>query len=162
MGVRYVPQERDVFPKLTVTENLEMGGYTEKPNTVRQSVEDVLNVFPALARLRGRRAGSLSGGERKMLAVGRALMTHPSLILLDEPTANLSPALAKEFLHEHIAKLTGRGTAVLIIEQRAMEALSVSARGYLLVGGKVALAADSQSLLAREDIGELFLGHPPA
>ena len=158
LGVGYVPQERDVFPKLTVTENLEMGGYAQRPSAMRQSIDAVLSVFPALADLRGRRAGSLSGGERKMLAVGRVLMTHPRLILLDEPTASLSPTLAKDFLQEHVARLASGGTAVLIVEQRAMEALTASARGYLMVGGKIALAASSQSLLERDDIGELFLG----
>ncbi len=158
LGVGYVPQIRDVFTKLSVLENLEMGGYTQNPRAVRERIDEVIAVFPALGPMRGRRAGTLSGGERKMLAVGRALMTRPSLLLLDEPTANLSPLLAKEFLREHVGKLAEQGAAVLMVEQRAIEALSVSARGYLMTAGRVEEAAEASYFLEHEDIGALFLG----
>jgi ABC-type branched-subunit amino acid transport system ATPase component len=121
-------------------------------------MEAVFDIFPGLAQMRTRRAGQLSGGERKMLAIGRVLMMEPSVMLLDEPTANLSPIVAKSLLHEHVTSLARTGVAMLIVEQRAMEALAVSDRAYLMVGGKVVLTDESSSLLRRDDIGELFLG----
>jgi ABC-type branched-subunit amino acid transport system ATPase component len=158
LGVGYVPQIRDVFTKLTVAENLELGGCTRKAGDTNGHMEAVFDIFPGLAQMRTRRAGQLSGGERKMLAIGRVLMMEPSVMLLDEPTANLSPIVAKSLLHEHVTSLARTGVAMLIVEQRAMEALAVSDRAYLMVGGKVVLTDESSSLLRRDDIGELFLG----
>jgi branched-chain amino acid transport system ATP-binding protein len=158
LGVGYVPQLRDIFPRLTVTENLEMGGYALRRNEVAERMEEVLAMFPALARITGRSAAVLSGGERKMLAIARALMTRPSVVLLDEPTANLAPKLATEFLRDHVGKLAESGVAVLIVEQRAIEALNVSSRAYLMAAGTVEHAASARYFLEHDAIGELFLG----
>ena len=161
-GVGYVPQVKDVFEPLTVIENLEMGGYVLKRNEVASRLEEVLDLYPALAKMRGRYAGNLSGGERKMLAMGRVLMTRPSLLVLDEPTAGLSPQLAHELLHEHVARLAGTGVAILLVEQHAREALSISDRAYVLAAGEVALADTARALLERSDIHEIFLGRTAA
>src|SRR5205807_7700861 len=131
IGVGYVPQIDDVFAPLTVRENLEMGGYLLKPREVQSRVEHVMSVFPQLARMRGRRAGKLSGGERKMLAMGRALMLSPSLVVLDEPTANLAPMIAHTVLQDHVRQLAGTGASVLIVEQRARAVLEISDRTYV-------------------------------
>lgn len=157
-GVGYVPQVRDVFTKLTVQENLEVGGHHERKEQVRERIEEVFGIFPQLASMRSRRAGNLSGGERKMLAIARALMARPTVLLLDEPTANLSPKLAEMLLREHVGQLAARGAAILIVEQRAVEALAIADYAYLMVGGRVALELEASAMLARGDIGELFLG----
>jgi ABC-type branched-subunit amino acid transport system ATPase component len=114
-GVGYVPQVDDVFAPLTVRENLEMGGYLLAKKQVGVRLEHVLTVFPRLATMIGRPAGKLSGGERKMLAMGRVLMLEPAVFLLDEPTANLAPAIARSLLDEHVRRLAERGAAVLIV-----------------------------------------------
>lgn len=161
-GVGYVPQVKDVFEPLTVRENLEMGGFVLKRGDVEARVEEVLDLYPALATMRDRYAGNLSGGERKMLAMGRVLMTRPSLVVLDEPTAGLSPQLAHELLHDHVTRLSETGVAVLLVEQHAREALAISDRAYVLAAGKVALTDRASSLLERPDIHEIFLGRTTA
>jgi branched-chain amino acid transport system ATP-binding protein len=161
-GVGYVPQVDDVFEPLTVRENLEMGGYVLKRGDVEPRLEEVLELYPALAAMRDRYAGNLSGGERKMLAMGRVLMTRPSLFVLDEPTAGLSPQLAHELLHEHVARLARTGVAILLVEQHAREALAISDRAYVLAAGEVALADTASALLERSDIHEIFLGRTTA
>ena len=112
-GVGYVPQLRDVFPTLSVVENLEMGGYILSGESVRARIEEVMEIFPALAAMRHRKAGSLSGGERKMLAIGRALMAEPSVLILDEPTSNLAPNVAARVINEVVTDLVSSGQAVL-------------------------------------------------
>ena len=114
--------------------------------------------FPALAAMRDRPAGYLSGGERKLLAMARVLMRRPSLLLLDEPTAGLAPQLAHELLFEHAGRLAGDGMAVVLVEQHIREALAVSHWAYVLAAGQVQLAGDAATLLQRPDIGDLFLG----
>jgi len=159
LGVGYVPQVRDVFDTLTVTENLEMGGYQLKPREVSARIAEVMELYPQLAGMRTRYAGHLSGGERKMLAVGRVLMARPSLLVVDEPTAGLSPQLAHELLHTQITRLAqSLGVAVLLVEQHAREALAVSDWAYLMVSGEVQVSEPAGDLLARPDIGQLFLG----
>src|SRR5580693_8263916 len=118
-GVGYVPQIDDVFPPLTVRENLEMGGYLLPARDVKARIDHVVSVFPRLGQMLTRRAGRLSGGERKMLAMGRVLMLQPAVFLLDEPTANLAPKVAAGLLSEHVRTLAEAGAAVLIVEQRA-------------------------------------------
>ena len=158
LQVGYVPQVRDTFPRLTVRENLEMGGYTLKRAQVRERVEQVLELYPQLQGLLDRQGGHLSGGERKMLAVARAMMIRPALLILDEPTAGLAPKPADELLSEHIARLAETGVSLLIVEQRAREAMTISDRAYVLAGGRVVMTDVAATLLARPDIGEVFLG----
>jgi ABC-type branched-subunit amino acid transport system ATPase component len=157
-GVGYVPQLSDVFAPLTVHENLAAGGYLLPKREVAGRAEFVFTLFPALSRLRSRTAGRLSGGERKMTAIGRALMLQPKLLFLDEPTANLAPALARAFLEEAVPRLAESGTGVLLVEQRARSALQVADWGYVLVSGECKASAPSVELLNRADIGEMFLG----
>jgi ABC-type branched-subunit amino acid transport system ATPase component len=157
-GIGYVPQVNDTFAPLTVMENLEMGGYLLSRREVPERVQEVLQVFPALAEMRTRRAGKLSGGERKMLAIARVLMLRPQVIILDEPTANLAPIFARAVLEEQVRSLAAAGSAVVLVEQRASEALGVGDWGYLMVAGLIHLAGPARELLEREDIGELFLG----
>ena len=136
-GVGYVPQVDDVFGPLSVRENLEMGGYLLAKKEVGPRIEHVLTVFPRLATMLQRPAGKLSGGERKMLAMGRVLMLEPAIFLLDEPTANLAPAIAASLLTDHVRQLAERGAAVLIVEQRAKAVLAISDRTYVLGGGQL-------------------------
>ena len=157
-GVGYVPQVEDVFGPLTVRENLEMGGYLLRRAQVAGRVERVLAVFPRLGSMLGRPAGRLSGGERKMLAMGRVLMLDPRVFLLDEPTANLAPAVAAELLDEHVRRLAAGGAAVLIVEQRARAALAISDLTYVLGGGEVRMQGTPVELGASPDFIESFLG----
>lgn len=157
-GVGYVPQIDDVFAPLTVRENLEMGGYLLRQAEVAARVEHVLELFPQLGRMLKRRAGKLSGGERKMLAMGRALMLEPSVIVLDEPTANLAPLIARTVLSEHVLRLAQTGAAVLIVEQRAKAVLEISDRTYVLGGGRLQMEGTPVELTASPEFVESFLG----
>jgi branched-chain amino acid transport system ATP-binding protein len=157
-GVGYVPQTKDVFDTLTVRENLEMGGYLLPRSEVAARVETVLGTFPVLADMRTRIAGRLSGGERKMLAIGRVLMRDPSVLILDEPTAGLSPELSRRVLREEVRGLAERGMAVLLVEQKALDALDISTWGYVLVAGRIKICGSAEELLGRSDIREVFLG----
>ena len=157
-AVGYVPQVDDVFAPLTVRENLEMGGYLLRRKQIPGHIERVLAVFPRLGGMLGRSAGKLSGGERKMLAMGRVLMLDPGVFLLDEPTANLAPQVATALLTEHVRKLAASGAAVLIVEQRARAVLAISDRTYVLGGGEVRMAGTPAELSASPDFVESFLG----
>jgi ABC-type branched-subunit amino acid transport system ATPase component len=157
-GVGYVPQVDDVFAPLTVRENLEMGGYLLRPKQVRGRIDQVVAVFPRLGSMLARPAGKLSGGERKMLAMGRVLMLEPAVFLLDEPTANLAPAIARTLLEEHVRRLARGGAAVLIVEQRARAVLAISDRTYVLAGGEVRMAGTPAELAASPAFVESFLG----
>jgi branched-chain amino acid transport system ATP-binding protein len=161
-GIGYVPQEKDVFPPLTVQENLQMGGYLLPRRRVRGRVAEVLDHFPKLVPLRNTPAGSLSGGERKLVAMARVLMLEPELMALDEPTANLSPAATRSVLVEQVRRLADNGTAILLVEQKASQALEVSDFGYIFVAGRVQMADAATTLAGRADIGELFLGKAAA
>jgi len=147
-GVGYVPQVNDIFEPLTVHENLEMGGY----------LLAATRIFPALAPMLKRRADKLSGGERKMLAIARVLMLDPAVLILDEPTANLSPKLADSLLRDHIRRLANLDKAVLLVEQRARAALDVATWTVVLVSGSTRLEGRPGELLGRQDFEELFLG----
>ena len=158
LGLGYVPQNNDVFDPLTVHENLEMGGYLLGRAQIRERLDEVVAVLPALSGLLKRRAVKLSGGERKMVAVGRALMNRPRVLLLDEPTSGLAPDLSRELLTKDIRGLAAAGASVLLVEQKAMAALEISDWGYVLAGGATALSSSAAELLARPDLGEVFLG----
>jgi ABC-type branched-subunit amino acid transport system ATPase component len=158
IGVGYVPQVDDVFGPLTVRENLEMGGYLLKPRDVAARMKHVLEVFPQLKAMLSRRAAKLSGGERKMLAMGRALMLEPVLIILDEPTANLAPIVAASVLRDHVRQLAGTGASVLVVEQRAKAVLEISDRTYVLGGGRVRMEGTPAELTASPEFVESFLG----
>lgn len=157
-GVGYVPQVDDVFAPLTVRENLEMGGYLLPPGRVRARIDEVVTVFPRLATMLARQAGRLSGGERKMLAMGRVLMLDPAVFLLDEPTANLAPAIARTVLEDHVRRLARGGASVLIVEQRARAVLAISDRTYVLAGGEVRMAGTPAELATDPAFIESFLG----
>jgi ABC-type branched-subunit amino acid transport system ATPase component len=157
-SVGYVPQVDDVFPPLTVRENLEMGGYLLPRRQVPERIERVLAVFPLLASMLGRTAGKLSGGERKMLAMARVLMLDPGVFLLDEPTANLAPVVATALLGEHVRALAARGAAVLIVEQRARAVLAISDRAYVLGSGEVRMEGTPEELSASPEFVDAFLG----
>ncbi len=158
IGVGYVPQIDDVFPPLTVRETLEMGGYLLKSRQVEPRIEHVMSVFPQLSRMATRRAGKLSGGERKMLAMGRALMLAPALVVLDEPTANLAPIIAHTVLQEHVRQLAATGASVLVVEQRARAVLDISDRTYVLGGGRLQMQGTPAQLSTSSEFVESFLG----
>ncbi len=157
-GVGYVPQVNDIFEPLTVHENLEMGGYLLSQSQIRSRIEEVGAVFPQLPPMLKRRADKLSGGERKMLAIARVLMLDPKVLILDEPTANLSPKLADSLLSEHVMRLASAGKAVLLVEQRARAALQIASWTSVLVSGSTRLEGRPSELLRRPDFEELFLG----
>jgi ABC-type branched-subunit amino acid transport system ATPase component len=158
-GLGYVPQMRDVFGPLTVAENLEMGAFRLPKSAVAGRQEEIFALFPQLSALRRRTARTLSGGERKMLAIGRALMAEPRVMILDEPTSNLAPSIAREVLHGIVTRLAGSGRAVLLIEQRVSLGLEVASWGYVLIDGRLRLEEPSERLRERPDLGTLFLGH---
>jgi len=159
LGIGYVPQSGDVFPTLTVQENLEMGGYCWPRRQVRKHVDEVLDQFPTLRPLRRRAARTLSGGERKTLGIARALVADPRLLILDEPTSNLSPMIASTVLHDVVDRLAAAGRAILLIEQRVALGLEVAHWGYVLAGGQTRFEASGDELRAHEDLGRFFLEH---
>jgi branched-chain amino acid transport system ATP-binding protein len=156
LGMSYVPQERNVFPTLSVAENLEMGAYT-RTDDFSDDIAAIYEIFPVLAERQRQPAGQLSGGQRQMVAIGRALMVKPRLLLLDEPTAGLSPKFVDEIL-ERIAAINQRGIAVLMVEQNAKRALGLAHRGYVLVMGSCRFEDTGLNLLANREVGEAFLG----
>jgi ABC-type branched-subunit amino acid transport system ATPase component len=160
-GVGYVPQVQDIFEPLSVRENLEMGGYLLKDSQIPGRMKDVSDVFPALAPMMRRRADKLSGGERKMLAIGRVLMLDPRVLILDEPTANLAPILADRLLRENVRTLADAGKAVLLVEQRARAALDIANWTVVLVSGVTRLEGRPRDLLERSDFEAMFLGAGP-
>jgi branched-chain amino acid transport system ATP-binding protein/neutral amino acid transport system ATP-binding protein len=156
LGLAYVPQEDNIFPSLTVRENLEMGGFAE-PKATSRRIEQVFARFGALAEQRRRAARTLSGGERQMLAMAMALMVDPTVLLLDEPSAGLSPAAA-ERLFDSIVAINREGVAIAMVEQNAREALEIATRAYILVDGRNSRDGPAPELAADPDIRRLFLG----
>ena len=155
-GMCYVPQSENVFPSLSIQENLEMGAFT-RTDGLRQRLEDIYGLFPDLAQRPRLRAGQLSGGQRQMLALARALMLDPKVLLLDEPTASLSPKMVGDIFAK-IHNINQTGVAILIVEQNAKEALGLCHRGYVLAMGLNRLEGTGQDLLASEEVGKLYLG----
>ena len=156
VGMCYVPQTENVFPTLTVEENLRMGAYILDEVPV-DTMEEIFQLFPILDERRGQRAGSMSGGQQQMLAMGRALMVDPGLLLIDEPSAGLAPDLVDEVL-EKITEVNDAGTAILMVEQNARQALAISDRGYVLEMGDNRFEDTGDALLENEEVAELYLG----
>jgi branched-chain amino acid transport system ATP-binding protein len=157
-GIGYVPQVRDVFDPLTVSENLQVSGYTLDKRTFEARREEVFSVFPRLADMSRRLAVNLSGGERKMLAIARVLLLSPSIVIIDEPTAGLSPRLAEEVLHRHVPRIATSGAGVLLIEQRAADALTVAETVCVMSGGIVRLKTSARDPSRHHDIVQAMLG----
>lgn len=158
MGVAHVPEGRRVFARMTVEENLEMGAYTQAgASRLAASLEDVFLRFPRLKERRKQVAGTLSGGEQQMLAMGRALMSRPKLMMLDEPSMGLAPLLVEQ-IFDIILELNKAGVTILLVEQNARMALSIAARGYVLETGRIALAAPASELLHNEAVKKAYLG----
>lgn len=155
-GMGFVPQEKNVFPSLTVKENLEMGAYL-KPQNVKRMLEQVYAFFPPLVEKRHQPAGELSGGQRQMVAMGRALMAEPSLLLLDEPTAGLSPLYMNE-IFDRVKQINAAGVGILMVEQNAKQALAIADKGFVLAAGQNRFTDTGAALLADPDVAKSFLG----
>jgi branched-chain amino acid transport system ATP-binding protein len=158
LGISQSPEGRKLFPRMSVLENLEMGAFQRRNRgELRGDLERVYSLFPRLAERKQQRAGTLSGGEQQMVAIGRALMAHPKLLLLDEPSMGLAPIFV-ERVFETIVEINQQGTTILLVEQNAMMALDVAARGYVLETGRVALSDDAKRLRENEDVQKTYLG----
>lgn len=155
-GIAYVPQERNVFRSLSVRENLEMGAFL-KPGNIARRIEEVLVLFPPLREKLRQPAGELSGGQRQMVAMGRALMLEPRLLMLDEPTAGLSP-LYMDQIFDRIIAVNKTGVGVLLVEQNAKQALAIGHTGYVLATGRNRFTDSAANLLANREVAESFLG----
>ena len=155
-GVCYVPQTENIFATLSVEENLEMGAYVREDD-FRPRLEEIYQMFPPLREKRKQAAGTLSGGQRQMVAMGKALMLNPKILLLDEPTAGLSPKYRGE-IFAIVRTINDAGTPILMVEQNAKQALGIADRGYVLVDGKNAYEGTGAELLADKEVGQMFLG----
>jgi ABC-type branched-subunit amino acid transport system ATPase component len=155
-GISYVPQVDNVFPTMTIQENLEMGAFIRSDDYSRR-IEEIYELFPVLGERRKQKAGQLSGGQRQMVAMGRALMLDPQVLLLDEPSAGLAPNLV-DMIFEKIIDINKTGVSMIIVEQNAREALKMADHGYVLATGKNVLDDTGEALLANEEVGRLYLG----
>ena len=156
-GMAHVPEGRRVFAQLTVEENLEMGAYTQQVSSIPESLDIVFQRFPRLKERRKPIAGTLSGGEQQMLAMGRALMSRPKLMMLDEPSMGLAPILVEQ-IFDIIQELHKSGTTILLVEQNALMALSIADRGYVLETGEIVLSAPASELMSNEAVKAAYLG----
>ena len=158
MGMAHVPEGRRVFSQLSVAKNLQLGAYTRKDKDgIQKDLEMVYSRFPRLEERKNQIAGTLSGGEQQMLAMGRALMSHPKIILMDEPSMGLSPILVSQ-IFDIIKSINETGTTVLLVEQNAKKALSIAHRGYVLETGKIVLSGPAQELMDNDSIKKAYLG----
>ncbi|HLY93432.1 MAG TPA: ABC transporter ATP-binding protein [Gaiellaceae bacterium] len=157
-GIAQSPEGRKLFPRMTVTENLEMGAFqrSDRPG-IREDMDRVFTLFPRLAERRTQKAGTLSGGEQQMCAIGRALMARPKLLMLDEPSMGLAPIFV-ERIFETILEVNKQGTSILLVEQNALMALHVANRGYVLETGTIALADDAKALAQNPEVRKTYLG----
>ncbi|HPE15379.1 MAG TPA: ABC transporter ATP-binding protein [Oscillospiraceae bacterium] len=156
-GLAHVPEGRRIFLKLTVEENLEMGAYLSRPAEIPGAMENVFKRFPRLKERRRQVAGTLSGGEQQMLAIGRALMSHPKVLMLDEPSMGLAPLLVQQ-IFDIIKELNRAGTTILLVEQNASMALAIADRGYVLETGRIVLADTAAALLDNDAVRSAYLG----
>jgi branched-chain amino acid transport system ATP-binding protein len=158
LGIAQSPEGRKLFPRMSVTENLEMGAFQRKDRgAFKQDMDRVFELFPRLAERRHQKAGTMSGGEQQMCAIGRALMARPRLLMLDEPSMGLAPIFVQR-IFETIVEVNKQGTSILLVEQNALMALDVANRGYVLETGHVALADDAKALAQNEDVRKTYLG----
>lgn len=157
MGIAYVPEGREVFPELTVSENLLMGAYTRSDSAISDDEDRVFAYFPVLKERLKQQAGTLSGGEQQMLAIGRALMSRPQLMILDEPSLGLSPLLVSE-IFDIVRSINREGTTILLVEQNATKALSVANHAYIMETGRIVLEGSPEKLMNDEDVQEFYLG----
>jgi branched-chain amino acid transport system ATP-binding protein len=157
-GLILAPEGRRIFPRMTVHENLIMGAYTRRDNAgIKSDIERAFSLFPKLQERAKQLAGTLSGGEQQMLAIGRALMARPKLLMLDEPSLGLAPILV-ETIFSIVREINGQGTTVLLVEQNAFKALEIAHRGYVLETGNIVKTGTGKELLASEDVQKAYLG----
>jgi branched-chain amino acid transport system ATP-binding protein len=158
LGIAQSPEGRKLFPRMTVVENLEMGAFQRKDrHAFQDDMDRVFTLFPRLAERKSQRAGTMSGGEQQMCAIGRALMARPKLLMLDEPSMGLAPIFVQR-IFDTIVEVNKQGTSILLVEQNALMALDVADRGYVLETGTIALAADATKLAQNEDVKRTYLG----
>ncbi len=158
MGISQAPEGRRLFPRMSVLENLEMGAFQRSDRAgIRESIDRVFTLFPRLAERKGQKAGTLSGGEQQMCAIGRALMAQPKLLLLDEPSMGLAPIFVEK-IFEIVREINQQGTPILLVEQNALMALDTAHRGYVMETGKIALADDAKKLRENEEVRKTYLG----
>jgi len=156
-GIGHAPEGRRIFPRLTVLENLQMGAFSRRKANIQPDIDRVFALFPRLQERTGQLGGTLSGGEQQMLAIGRALMSEPRMLLLDEPSLGLSPILVAQ-VFETIKQINSQGTTVLLVEQNALQALSIADRGYVLQTGEVVLSGTGEELRQNETVRKAYLG----
>jgi branched-chain amino acid transport system ATP-binding protein len=156
-GIGHAPEGRRIFSRLTIYENLLMGGFTRSKAENMEQVDHVYELFPRLKERHSQKGGTLSGGEQQMLAIGRALMTRPSVLLLDEPSLGLAPILVQQ-IFKIIREINALGMTILLVEQNALQALSIAGRGYVLQSGEVVLTGDSANLMSNEMVRKAYLG----
>ena len=157
LGLAHSPEGRKIFPKMSVEENLLLGAFSRQDSEINQDLDETYDLFPVLAERRAQQAGTFSGGEQQMLAMGRAMMSRPKLLMLDEPSMGLSPLMMKKIM-QTVRTLQSQGTTILLVEQNAQAALSLADHGYVLEVGKIVLEGTGKDLLGNDDVRKAYLG----